>query len=64
MSIGSVTAAHAQQGQNGTNQNGTNQNGNPQNVLAATPELDSVFLFGSGLIGVVGYAALRRRARR
>jgi hypothetical protein len=30
----------------------------------ATPELDSLLLFASGLSGVAGYALLRRRARR
>ncbi len=30
----------------------------------ATPELDSLFLFGTGIAGVAGYAALRLRARR
>jgi uncharacterized repeat protein (TIGR01451 family) len=30
----------------------------------ATPELDSLFLFGSGLSGLAGYAALRWRSRR
>jgi hypothetical protein len=31
---------------------------------SATPELDSVLLFGSGLSGIGGYALLRLRARR
>jgi hypothetical protein len=31
---------------------------------AATPELDSMTLLGSGLLGLGGYALLRRRARR
>ena len=30
----------------------------------ATPELDSLLLFGSGLLGVAGYLRLRRRACR
>jgi Domain of unknown function DUF11 len=30
----------------------------------ATPELDSLLLFGSGLSGLAGYAALRLRTRR
>jgi hypothetical protein len=32
--------------------------------VGATPELDSVLLFASGLAGLVGYLRLRRRARR
>ncbi|MBV9896331.1 MAG: hypothetical protein JO020_19370 [Chloroflexi bacterium] len=32
--------------------------------LAATPELDSLVLFGTGLAGVAGYGALRWRMRR
>ena len=43
------------------------RNGNdpPEAVpLAATPELDSVLLFGSGLVGLAGYATMRLRARR
>jgi hypothetical protein len=35
-----------------------NGNGNP----GATPELDSILLFGSGLSGFVAYAVRRRRA--
>ena len=30
----------------------------------ATPELDSLFLFGTGVAGFASYAALRIRARR
>jgi hypothetical protein len=32
-------------------------------VLAQTPELDSLVLFASGAAGLIGYATLRRRAR-
>jgi hypothetical protein len=32
--------------------------------LAATPELSSILLFGSGLIGASGYALARFRARQ
>jgi hypothetical protein len=32
-------------------------------VLAQTPELDSLALFASGVAGLIGYATLRRRAR-
>lgn len=34
------------------------------NLFAATPELDSLVLFGTGGLGLAGYALLRRRARR
>ena len=58
--LGSGSVAHAQ-----ANQNGVNQNGNKQNVTpAATPELGSLALFGSGLAGLGGYALLRWRTRR
>jgi hypothetical protein len=32
--------------------------------VSATPELDSLLLFGSGLSGLVGYSLLRRRAQK
>ena len=32
--------------------------------MAATPELDALTLFGSGLVGMGGYALSRFRARR
>jgi hypothetical protein len=32
-------------------------------IWAQTPELDSLSLFGSGAMGLIGYALLRRRAR-
>jgi hypothetical protein len=58
--LGSASLAHAQ-----ANQNGVNQNGNKQNVTpAATPELSSLVLFGSGAAGLGGYALLRWRTRR
>ena len=57
-----VSAANAQGNGNGGVGNG-NGNGN-LNHLAATPELDSVLLFGASLAGAAGYAALRLRARR
>jgi hypothetical protein len=58
--LGPAGLIHAQTNQNGTGQNGTKQNVN----VAATPELDSLVLFGTGAAGVVGYALLRQRARR
>ena len=33
-------------------------------VVGATPELDSLVLFGTGLLGAGGYALTRFRARR
>jgi hypothetical protein len=32
--------------------------------VASTPELDSLVLFGTGVIGVAGYAVMRFRATR
>jgi hypothetical protein len=64
--LGPVGSVHAQStNPNGTAQNGTNQNNNKQNVnLSATPELDSVVLFGTGAISIGGYALLRLRGTR
>jgi hypothetical protein len=66
-----VASADNGQGQNqnqqGGTQNGqgTNQQGQFGNISPAnTPELDSLLLFGSGIVGVAGYVALRRRASR
>ena len=36
----------------------------PGLTMSATPELDSLLLFGTGLAGIAGYGALRWRARR
>ena len=56
------------QDQAGGNGNGGvgngNGNGNLKHLLAATPELDSMLLFGTGILGAAGYAALRLRSRR
>ena len=44
-----------------------NGGGNPlggNGGLGATPELDSIALFGSGVLGLAGYGLLRFRARR
>jgi hypothetical protein len=59
---------------NGGNGNGQgNGNGNGQGngnangqgiVLANTPELDSLVLFGAGALGLAGYALTRARAAR
>jgi len=59
-------AAGAQGNGNGNGGGGSgNGNGNLKHELvSATPELDSLVLFGTGLAGAAGYAALRLRARR
>lgn len=54
-------------GGNGGNTNGSSghENDNPPGVsVSATPELDSLALFGAGAVGVAGYALLRLRATR
>jgi hypothetical protein len=50
---------------NGNNGNG-NGNGGSNNppAVSATPELDSLALFGAGAAGMVGYALMRLRAGR
>jgi hypothetical protein len=60
----SVSIASAAGG-NDQGGNNTNQGQNQQGFkLSATPELDSLLLFGTGLVGVAGYGALRWRSRR
>ena len=49
---------------NGNGNGGSNGNGGNSPVLNATPELDSLALFGAGAAGMVGYALLRLRAVR
>jgi hypothetical protein len=53
-------------GNGGNSGNGGNGNGNGNNppALSATPELDSLALFGAGAAGMVGYALMRLRAGR
>jgi hypothetical protein len=56
-------------GGNGGNNNNNGNNGNGGNdydqpSLAATPELDSLALFGTGTVGMAGYALTRLRASR
>jgi hypothetical protein len=46
------------------NTGGTPQTLPPPTDLAATPELSSLMLLGSGLLGAGGYALTRFRARR
>lgn len=61
-----VAAAPGGNANGGTNGNrGTNGNGgNSPPALSATPELDSLVLFGSGAVAIAGYALMRVRARR
>ena len=61
--MATVSIASAQ-GKPGNSPPGNSPPGNSGFTLAATPELDSLALFGTGLASVVGYVALRRRARR
>jgi MYXO-CTERM domain-containing protein len=62
--LGAPTTGYAgrcddgQQGQNSQGQNSRCEDPPP----AATPELDSVVLFGAGLLGLGGVAFIRRRA--
>jgi hypothetical protein len=53
-------------GNGGSNGNGGNGNGNGSTplVLNATPELDSLMLFGAGAAGLASYALMRLRAGR
>ena len=70
--MAAVSTVHAQpngqggngngQGQNQGNGQGQNQGNGPQ--WSATPELDSLFLFGAGMLGFGGYALTRIRSRR
>ncbi len=64
--MAAVSTVHAQQnGQSGNgngNGQGQNQGNGPQ--WSATPELDSLFLFGAGMLGFGGYALTRIRSRR
>ena len=66
IAIMTTSAALAAPGGNG-NGNGGNGNGNGNSnppSVAATPELDSLVLFGTGAAGIASYALLRVRARR
>jgi hypothetical protein len=55
-------------GSGGNNGNGGrgngNGNGNSPPTLSATPELNSLALFGTSAAGMAGYALLRLRAAR
>jgi hypothetical protein len=68
LGILSVSPAAAAPGGNGNGNgnggnNGTGGNNNPPS-FAATPELDSLALFGTGAAGLAGYALMRLRAAR
>jgi hypothetical protein len=58
--IATASAAGAQ----GANGRGPGGSGPPGLQVAATPELDSALLFGTGLLSIASYGALRWRARR
>jgi len=60
--MAAVSTVHAQQNGQGGNGQGQNQGNGPQ--WSATPELDSLFLFGAGMLGFGGYALTRIRSRR
>jgi hypothetical protein len=51
-------------GQNNNNNNNNNNNDNNTPELSATPELDSLALFGTGAAGMAGYVLMRLRAGR
>jgi hypothetical protein len=58
---------YAQGAGNNCQQQGNNNGNNVPCVgpnLLATPELDSLALFGTGAVGIVGYAVMRLRAAR
>jgi hypothetical protein len=69
MSASPISAAPGDHGKGNQGSNGNaggNGNGNafsPPSV-AATPELDSLALFGTGAMGMAGYALMRIRAGR
>ena len=67
IAIMTTSAALAAPGGNGNGNGSTNGNGNGNSnppSVAATPELDSLVLFGTGAAGIASYALLRVRARR
>jgi len=59
--MASASAAYAQSDNKDKDKNNDK---NPIISLAATPELDSVVLLSSALVGGAGYVALRRRASK
>jgi hypothetical protein len=65
ISVLSAMPAAAAPGGNGGNDknNGNSGHANTPPSVAATPELDSLLLFGTGAVGMAGYALMRLRAR-
>jgi hypothetical protein len=59
-----MPVAAAPGGNGGNNNNGNSGNGNNPPPVAATPELDSLALFGTGAAAMAGYVVMRIRARR
>jgi hypothetical protein len=59
----SMASAQGNGNGQGNNGNGNGNGGSQRFTLAATPEVDSIVLFGTGLAGVAAYAALRWRTR-
>ena len=66
ISLASAMPVAAAPGGNGgnNNNNGNSGIGNYPPSVAATPELDSLALFGTGAAGMAGYVLMRIRARR
>ncbi|HYS28558.1 MAG TPA: hypothetical protein VEQ12_03515 [Candidatus Limnocylindria bacterium] len=62
--MAAVSTVHAQPNGQGGNGNGQGQNQGDGPQWSATPELDSLFLFGAGMLGFGGYALTRIRSRR
>ncbi len=63
-SLMTAMPALAAPGGNGGNNNGNSGNGNNPPAVSATPELDSLALFGTGAAGMLSYALVRMRARK
>ena len=59
---GNGNGGNGQNGNGGNGQGRGNYEGNWP-PISATPELDSLLLFGSGIAGIAGYVVLRRKAR-
>ena len=60
--MAAVSTAHAQEDGQGGDSQGQNLGNGPR--WSATPELDSLFLFGTGVLGLGGYALTRLRSKR
>ena len=65
LAIMTTNAALAAPGGNGNgNGHGSGSGGTNPPTVSATPELDSLVLFGTGAATIMGYALTRVRARR